>query len=109
MPVEDLVTMQSNSGIGPETVVRASLRQMSARLAGETVVLNFEDGMYYSLNAVSARIWELVQQPRSIRDLHAALLDEFDVDPERCRADLLEHLEELRALQLVEIGDVGRA
>lgn len=85
------------------TVVRASLQQMSAKLEGETVVLNFGDGMYYSMDEVGARIWELVQHPRTVADVHSTLLAEFDVEPERCRSDLLRLLEELRSLELLEI------
>jgi hypothetical protein len=89
-----------------ETVVRASMRQMSAELSGEAVVLNFDDGVYYSLNRVGARIWMLIQDPRKVADLLATLTDEYDVEPARCEADLLTLLTELRGLNLVEVQDV---
>lgn len=69
------------------------------------VVLNFEDGVYYSMDPVGARIWELVQEPRTVAEVQATLLDEYDVEPERCHAELLRLLEELRALKLVEFQD----
>ena len=89
--------------IRPEYTVRASLRQMSAELAGEQVVLNFDDGMYYSLNPIGARIWQLIQEPHKVSDLLATLVNEYDVEAARCESDLIAILTELRGLRLVEV------
>ena len=35
-------------------------------LEGEAVILSLHDGIYYGLNSVGLRIWELIQQPRSL-------------------------------------------
>lgn len=88
-----------------DTVVRASLRQIFADLGGETVLLNFDDGLYYSVNAVGARVWSLIQDATSVAAVKAALLEEFDVDSERCEADLIALLEELRGRKLLEVRD----
>src|SRR5690606_27920155 len=42
--------MEEHPGPGLATTVRAGLRQMSARVDGEMIVLNFGDGVYYRLN-----------------------------------------------------------
>ena len=88
-----------------DSVVKATDRQMSADLAGETVVLNYGDNVYYSLNEVGARIWALVQDSNKVREILATLLAEYDAEPEDCRTDLLELLGELQQLGLVEIQD----
>jgi Coenzyme PQQ synthesis protein D (PqqD) len=93
------------TAITKSTLVQATERQMSADLAGETVLLNYEDGVYYSLNPVGARIWELIQDTKSVQDVLATLLDEYDTDPSACEADLLELLGEMTGLGLVEIRD----
>ena len=87
------------------TLVKATDRQMSADLAGETVLLNYEDGVYYSLNDVGARVWSLIQQSASVQQVLDTLLDEYDTEPERCEADLLELLQEMVGLGLVEARD----
>ena len=93
--------------IRPDSVVRASMRQISADLDGETVVLNFDDGIYYSVNEVGARIWSLVQDLTSVADVMATLLDEFNVEPARCEADLVALLSELRRRNLIEVRDAN--
>ncbi|RWM27453.1 PqqD family protein [Mesorhizobium sp.] len=51
-------------------------------------LLHLKSNIYYSLNGVGAYIWELVQEPRSILDIRNAMLARYDVDAERCKADV---------------------
>ena len=88
-----------------ENTVRASLRQMSAEQSGESVVLNFDDGVYYSLNEIGARIWALIQVPCRVSDLLATLVNEYDVDMARCESDMIALLQEMRDMRLVEVQD----
>jgi hypothetical protein len=78
---------------------------MSAELAGESVVLNFDDGVYYSLNGIGARIWELIQTPLKVSDLLATLVSEYDVEESRCESDMIALLKEMRGMRLVEVQD----
>ncbi|MEM1447828.1 MAG: PqqD family protein [Planctomycetota bacterium] len=85
------------------SIVGARLRQLSAEIEGETIVLNFEDGMYYALDSVGAFIWSLVQSPRRVSEIRDRILDEYEVGPDRCEADLVRLLAELQRLSLVEV------
>jgi hypothetical protein len=76
---------------------------VSADLEGEAVVLNLESGTYYGLNEVGARIWQLVQEPRSIASICLVLVDEFDVSQEECERDVLAILNEMQAQALIEV------
>ena len=51
-------------------------------------LLNLKSNMYYSLNSVGAFIWELIQEPKSVADIRGAVLGRYNVDAERCRADV---------------------
>ncbi|PYN91816.1 MAG: PqqD family protein, partial [Candidatus Rokuibacteriota bacterium] len=57
---------------------------------------------------VGALIWNLVQQPRTMGAIRDALLDEYDVDPERCESVLRAFLTELASAGLVEVTDAQR-
>ena len=37
-------------------------------LSGETVLLNLESGVYYGLDAVGTRVWQLLMQGRTIAE-----------------------------------------
>ncbi len=102
-------TQRMTGDIGLNSVVRANIRQLSVEIDGETVLLNFDDGFYYSINSVGARIWTLVQDATRVCDVKAALLSEFDVDSARCEADLLALLADLEAKNLIEVLDADPA
>jgi hypothetical protein len=82
----------------------ASKQQVSSNLGDEKAILSLNDGVYYGLNSVGARIWNLIQQPRTFAELHTILIDEFDVDGERLESDLRHVLDQLTEQQLVEIS-----
>ena len=91
---------------GSSTVV-ATKEQVSANLAGEGVILHLKDGVYYGLDPVGARIWELIQEPKTVNDVRDTILREYDVEPDRCERDLLALLQELAGRGLIEVRRAG--
>jgi hypothetical protein len=92
-----------NREISTSSIVVASKDQVSSDLAGETVLLSMESAMYYGLDQVGSRIWELVREPILVSDLRDAITREYDVEPERCEADVLGFLRELADKGLIEV------
>jgi hypothetical protein len=60
----------------------------------EGVMLNVAAGKYYGLNAVAARIWELLEQPMTVAQLCAKICEEFEVDRQTCEAAVLKFADE---------------
>jgi hypothetical protein len=84
-----------------ESCVVVSDEQVSTALGDETVILGMQDGVYYGLDAVGARIWALLASPRRVSDLVRILCDEFDVSPDRLERDVLTLLDELADHELI--------
>ncbi len=57
-------------------------------LHGESVVLNLQTEHYYGLDEVGTRMWALLTTTPTIQSACDALLQEYDVEPERLAADL---------------------
>jgi hypothetical protein len=89
--------------ISSDTVVRALVEDLSSDLGGETVILDMSAGIYYGLDRVGTRIWELLKIPRTVSDICARLLDEYEVDAERCERAVLALLGELSRAGLIEV------
>ena len=92
-----------DTGLSVHSIVMASPEQVSCPLGEESAILNLKNTVYYGLNPVGARVWTLLQQPRTIGELRDALLDEYDVDAGRCEKELLELLETMRVEGLIQI------
>jgi hypothetical protein len=94
--------------LSDRAVVAASGDQASCPLGDDVIILDLKAGMYFSLNHVGARIWQLIQQqPRTVAELRQAVLDTFEVTPEVCERDLVALLGALAAKNLVEIRDAA--
>ena len=87
------------------SIVVAVRDQVSCDLAGEAAILSVNSGVYYSLDPVGARIWQLIQQPRSVEEVRDTVLSEYDVEPDRCERDLITLLEKMLAEGLIEVQD----
>ena len=87
------------------SVILIAKEQLSCDLGGEVAILNLKNGVYYGLDPVGARIWNLIQEPRRVSAVWDALVKEYDVEPNRCERDLLAFLHDLAAEGLVEVQD----
>jgi hypothetical protein len=93
-----------NGYLSTSSIVAASKDQVSSDLAGETILLSMQTAMYYGLDEVASRIWELVRAPIRVSEIRDAIAGEYDVDLERCEADVLKFLRELAAKGLIEVS-----
>jgi hypothetical protein len=60
------------------------------RMSDETVVVDPRTREVHLLNETGARIWDLLDTPRSLDDLVRALGEEYDGDPEALRREVTE-------------------
>jgi hypothetical protein len=74
-----------------------------AEVDGDLVALHIENGTYYSFNETAARIWALLDRPKSVSELGAALGAEFEVEPQDCAEQILLLLRDLEKDGLVDL------
>lgn len=91
--------------ISTDSVVTAVRDQFTSGLGGDAVVLDMQSGKYFGFEAVGARIWELVQQPRKVSEIRDVVLSEYDADPAECERDLLAFLQQAQEAGLIEVKD----
>ncbi|HVT90007.1 MAG TPA: PqqD family peptide modification chaperone [Tepidisphaeraceae bacterium] len=97
------------ASIGNESIVSAAPGQLSSKLGDEMVILHLESGVYYGLDTVGARVWELAQQSKSVRQIRDQIVSEFDVAPETCEQDIRELLAQMQAQGLVLVASAENA
>jgi hypothetical protein len=91
------------------STIEASKDQISVDVEGEVVLLNLKSGIYYGLEGVGARIWNLIQSPKVISEIEEVILREYEVNTESCKFDLNNFIQKLRAEGLIEIKDGAHA
>lgn len=73
-------------------------------LDGEAVILNLETGMYFGLDSVGTRIWQLLDAHKNLRRTLDALEAEFDAPVDRLESDLTAFVGKLHAKGLLTVG-----
>ncbi|MGI8838447.1 MAG: PqqD family protein [Pyrinomonadaceae bacterium] len=89
--------------IHEKSVVVVARDQISCDIGGEAAILSLNDGVYYGLDLVGARVWSLVQEPQTFGALRDTLIKEYNVEADNLETDLRELLEELAQHGLIEV------
>ena len=73
-----------------------------AKMVGsEMVLLDYDRGIYYGLNPVGARVWQLLSDGEASDRIIELLAGEYDVAAETLEADVAALLRDLEAKELV--------
>lgn len=88
-----------------DSIVKAANQQVSCDLAGEAVILSLTSGQYFGLNEVGARIWNLIQEPKTVGTVLDAVLEEYDVALDQLERDLFALLEQMVVNDLIEVEE----
>jgi hypothetical protein len=90
--------------INDDSIITVTQDQVYTNLEDEVVILSLKGGVYYGLNPVGARIWNLIQEPRTVKEIFDIILSEYEVEPKRCKEDLLRLLQELASRRLIKVS-----
>ena len=80
-------------------------KTISGRLHDEIVMMDPEQGKYFSLNPVATRIWDLLEKPVTLEFLCGQLQEEYEVSSDQCLAEVSAHLDKMVQLKLVFSND----
>jgi hypothetical protein len=87
------VTLADRMTASPNVLFRA--------LGDEAIVLSLDGGVYFGLDEVGTRIWQLLDA-HDLAGVAAVLAGEYDVDPGRLEADVVQFVEALAGKGLVQ-------
>lgn len=74
---------------------------LASKVEEEIILMSMEDDAYITLNPVASRIWELLESPRTLEELVALLMEEFEVGEEDCQRDVRDFLEDMSNRRLI--------
>ncbi|MCK4726701.1 MAG: PqqD family protein [Anaerolineales bacterium] len=77
---------------------------LSGLVDDEAVIMSIESGSYHVINETGRRIWELLEQPKTVAEICDILSEEFDVDRDTCQKEVLQYIEALRTRQVVLVS-----
>jgi hypothetical protein len=87
----------------PQSRLVLSKDQVSCDLAGEAAIVNLKNGVYYGLDPVGARVWNLMREPVTLAHHLESLLRLYQVDRATLESDVRHFVNQLAEQGLVEI------
>lgn len=76
---------------------------VASQMDDEIVMLDMESGQYFGMNPIASAIWEKLEQPITLFELCEKLMVEFEVEPEQCKNDVSQFVEQLVENKLLEV------
>jgi hypothetical protein len=87
--------------IMPDTILQRKPDMLFNEIDGEVVMLSIENSEYYGMDKVGSRIWQLLENPMQLKELVARLMDEYDVDEEKCRIETVAFIKKMAEKRLL--------
>ncbi len=91
--------------IDSQTKLRISKEVVSQEIDGETVLLDMQGELYFSLNEVGTYIWQLLEEHYTPEKIFAKMIDEYDVEAGQLQNDLDDLLDKLLSAGLVTVQE----
>ena len=90
------------------TVIGRGSDHVETKVGDQTMMMSVSQGKYFALEETAQRIWELIEEPRSVGQIVEALVAEYDVPEQQCAAEVEGFLADLLGNGLaVDTGDVA--
>lgn len=67
----------------------------------EAVILNLDNGYYYSLNEAGTRIWVYLNKQKALSEILTLLKEEYLATKEQLKNDLMEVIKDLEKEELI--------
>ena len=91
------MNFQQRVKIAPDVMVRA--------FNNEAILLNLKTETYFELDDIGVSMWQHLTDSRTIQAAYEALLDEYEVEPARLKADMIDLLNKLLDNGLIALAD----
>ncbi len=89
-----------------DKIIKRGEKTASRVIEGEAIIFTPEDSMIHSLNEVGTRIWELLEEEKTIDEIVSVICEEFEVEKDKAEQDIDEFIELLSKKGITEITNL---
>ena len=75
---------------------------IASEMDDEVIMMSLAHDAYFALDPVGSRIWALLAQPMSAKEICDQLMEEYDVTPNECQTQTLAFLQTLAEKELIQ-------
>lgn len=93
------------SKISIQSSYKRSGKAAQSRVAAETVLLHMTSGLYFGLDEVGTRVWELLETATAVQQICDQMVEEFEVPRDQLEVDVQTFLQELLDAELIVVPE----
>ena len=94
-----------SSSISPNHKFIRKQNVFSAPVEDEIVLLCLERDLYFGLDEIGARVWDILEAPCNLREICETLIREYDVDMNAAEAEVAVLMQDLVENSLILLAD----
>lgn len=80
--------MAKSIALTPELGLQRTNDWLSTVSNGAVIMMHAANGRFVGLNETASRIWALLEQPATVKDIGTRLAAEYEISPEQAIADM---------------------
>lgn len=77
---------------------------VEAELDGHKVVMSIDTGLYLEIGGAGKKIWEILENKRSLDQIVEILVESYVIEPDLCRQQTTEYIDQLLKQHLIELS-----
>lgn len=93
--------------ISPTTVVERNEAIIFTEIDDIIVMMDVDEGVYYELDEIGARIWAAIESGASVAAICEALRAEYEVAPDVCQRDVLSFVTDAHRCGVIRVSGGG--
>lgn len=84
-------------------IVQARADILTSEINGELVMMDMENGQYYTLDAIGCTVWRALTTPCQVAELCRQLGEQYDAPAAIIEKDMVELLERMLAKRMIAL------
>ena len=98
---------QGQTDIGLTTIVARDEAVIFTEIDDVIIMMDVDEGRYYELDEVGARIWAVIESGASVAAICDALREEYEVAADVCQRDVLDFVTEAQHRGVIRVLEVS--
>jgi hypothetical protein len=91
------------------TLFSQSEHVVACDLDGGKALLDLRESQYYKLNPTAALVWDKISVPSTLDDIVEMITERFEVDVDRCRADITSIIKRFHDSDMIEVDGASNS
>ncbi len=88
-----------------DSIIVKNTEILNTQLDDEYVLMSIEKSNYYGIDSIGSRIWQLLENEISVKEICEKLTSEYDVEFDNCVKDVISFLDELNNENIITVKD----